>query len=44
MRDNQKGENRHFLDISEILKALENKDVSLHTKIIARIKNFKESC
>ena len=41
MRDNQKGENRYFLDISEILKALENKDVSLHTKIISRIKNFK---
>ena len=41
MRDNQKGENRYFLDISEILKALENKDLSLHTKIIARIRNFK---
>ncbi|MDA9632618.1 DNA-directed RNA polymerase subunit beta' [Pelagibacteraceae bacterium] len=41
MRDNQKGENRYFLDISEILKALENKDISLHTKIIARIRNFK---
>jgi DNA-directed RNA polymerase subunit beta' len=41
MRDNQKGQNRYFLDINEILKALENKDVSLHTKILARIKNFK---
>jgi len=41
MRDNQKGENRFFLDINEILKALENKDILLHTKIIARIRNFK---
>jgi DNA-directed RNA polymerase subunit beta' len=41
IRDNQKGENRFFLDLNEILKALENKDVSLHTKILARIKNFK---
>ncbi|MDB4860716.1 DNA-directed RNA polymerase subunit beta' [Alphaproteobacteria bacterium] len=41
MRNNQKGENRFFIDINEILKALENKDVSLHTKILARIKNFK---
>src|SRR5210317_1131949 len=40
MRDNQKGENRYFLDINEIMKALENKDVSLHTKILARIRNF----
>jgi len=40
MRENQKGENRFFLDLNEILKALENKDVSLHTKILARIKNF----
>ncbi len=41
MRENQKGENRFFLDINEILKALENKDISLHSKIISRIKNFK---
>jgi len=41
MRNNQKGENRFFLDINEILKALENKDVSLHTKIISRVKNYK---
>ena len=39
MRNNQKGENRFFLDTNEILKALENKDVTLHTKIISRIKN-----
>ena len=37
MRNNQKGENRFFLDINEILKALENKDVTLHTKIISRV-------
>ena len=40
MRDNQKGENRYFLDTNEILKALENKDVTLHTKIIARVIDF----
>jgi DNA-directed RNA polymerase subunit beta' len=40
MRENQKGQNRFFLDINEILKALENKDVSLHTKIQSRIKDF----
>jgi len=39
MRENQKGENRFFLDINEIYKALENKNVSLHTKIISRVKD-----
>jgi DNA-directed RNA polymerase subunit beta' len=39
MRNNQKGENRSFLDTNEILKALENKVVTLHTKIISRIRN-----
>ena len=42
LRENQKGENRFFLDINEILKALENKDITLHTKIISRVKNSKE--
>ena len=41
LRNNQKGENRFFIDTNEILKALENKDVTLHTKIISRIKNSK---
>ena len=41
LRENQKGENRFFLDINEILKALENKDVTLHTKILCRIKNYE---
>ena len=41
LRENQKGQNRYFLDVSEIMKALENKDITLHTKIISRIKNFK---
>ena len=41
MRENQKGENRFFLDINEILKALENKDISLHTKIISRVKDYQ---
>jgi DNA-directed RNA polymerase subunit beta' len=42
MRNNQKGENKIFLDLSEILKALENKDVTLHTKIICRVKDYEE--
>ena len=39
MRDKQTGEGRNFLDLNEILKALENGDVSLHSKINARVKN-----
>ncbi len=39
LRDNQEGEGRYFLDLNEILKALENKDVTLHSKIFARVKN-----
>ena len=39
LRNNQKGEGRFFLDINEILKALENKDITLHTKIISRVKD-----
>ena len=37
-RDNQIGEGRNFIDLNEIEKAIENKDVSLHSKINARIK------
>ena len=40
IRENQKGQGRHFLDLNEILKALENKDISLHSKIIVRVKDF----
>ncbi len=40
MRDKQTGEGRNFLDLNEILKALENGDVSLHSKINARVKNY----
>ena len=36
--ENQKGQNRLFVDTNEILKALENKDVTLHTKIISRVR------
>ena len=43
IRENQKGEGRYFLDLNEILKALENKDISLHSKINVRIKNFDQS-
>ncbi|MDC2978475.1 DNA-directed RNA polymerase subunit beta' [Pelagibacteraceae bacterium] len=39
-RDNQKGEGRYFLDLNEIEKALENSDISLHSKIKARIINY----
>ena len=41
LRDKQKGEGRYFLDLNEILKALENNDITLHTKINSRIKNFE---
>ncbi len=41
LRKNQIGEGRSFVDLNEILKALENKDVTLHTQILARIKNFE---
>ncbi len=40
MRDNQVGQGRYFVDLNEIEKALENKDVNLHSKIYARIENF----
>jgi len=43
MRNNQKGEGRNFLDINEILKAVELKDINLHSKINVRIKNFDGS-
>ena len=39
IRDKQIGEGRNFLDLNEIEKALENGDVSLHSKINARVKN-----
>ncbi len=40
LRSNQKGEGRSFLDLNEILKALENNDITLHSKIFARVSNF----
>jgi len=40
IRDKQIGEGRYFIDLNEILKAIENGDVSLHSKINARIKTF----
>ncbi len=39
IRDKQIGEGRNFLDLNEIEKALENGDISLHSKINARVKN-----
>ncbi len=37
IREKQIGEGRSFVDLNEILKALENNDITLHSKIIARI-------
>ena len=41
MRESQKGQGRIFVDLNEIEKALENGDVSLHTKINARINTYE---
>ncbi len=41
MRENQIGEGRNFLDLNEIIKALDAKVISLHTKIIARVKDYE---
>ena len=41
IRENQKGEGRHFIDLNEIIKALENNDISLHTKIFTKYKNYE---
>ena len=38
LRENQKGEGRYFVDLNEILKALENNDVTYIQKLTARIK------
>jgi len=43
MRLNQKGEGRNFLDLNEIIKALDNKDITLHTKIFCRVENYDNS-
>ena len=40
MRENQIGQGRHFLDLNEIMKAIENKDIILHSKIFARVKDY----
>jgi len=43
MRENQVGQGRYFLDLNEITKALENKVITLHTKIISRVKDYKNN-
>ena len=43
LREKQIGEGRSFLDLNEIMKALENQDISLHTKIFARIKDYENN-
>ena len=43
LRENQKGEGKFFVDLDEIIKALDNGDIELHTKIIARIKDHNSN-
>jgi hypothetical protein len=43
MRENQMGQGRSFLDLNEIMKALENKVITLHTKITSRVKDFENN-
>ena len=43
MREKQKGEGRSFIDLNEIIKALDNKDISLHTRVNCRIVNYNNS-
>ena len=43
MRNNQIGQGRNFLDLNEIMKAIENKDITLHSKITARVKDFENN-
>jgi len=43
MRENQIGQGRYFLDLNEITKALESKVITLHTKIIARVKDYENN-
>ncbi len=40
LRENQPGQGRFFVDLNEIEKALENGDISLHSKINTRIRNI----
>jgi len=44
MRENQIGQGKSFLDLNEIMIALENNHISLHSKIIARIKDHNLEC
>ena len=41
IREKQIGEGRYFVDLNEIIKALENNDITLHSKIFSRIINFE---
>tara|TARA_Y100000590_G_scaffold164179_1_gene188134 strand:+ start:4279 stop:8451 length:4173 start_codon:yes stop_codon:yes gene_type:complete len=41
-RTGEKGEGRSFTDLYEVEKALHNKDIGLHTKILARIYSNKQ--
>tara|TARA_B100000579_G_scaffold374391_1_gene338595 strand:+ start:502 stop:4635 length:4134 start_codon:yes stop_codon:yes gene_type:complete len=43
LRLKQKGEGKFFVNLDEIIKALENQEINLHTNIITRITNFDSS-
>ncbi len=43
LRLNQLGEGRKFVNLDEVIKALENKDINLHTKIFARVFDFESN-
>ena len=43
MRDNQIGQGRNFIDLNEIYKAIENEEVTLHSKIFSRVEDFENN-
>ena len=43
MRENQLGEGRIFVDLNEIIRALENKSVNLHSKVFVRVKDYQDN-
>ena len=43
LRENQRGEGKYFIDLDEIIKALDNSYINLHSKIVTRVKNFDSS-
>ena len=43
LRENQKGDGKFFVDLNEIIKALDNQYITLHTKIITRVKDYESN-